>query len=264
MGRKIVITSGKGGVGKTTVTANLGYFLSLLGFKVVLIDGDFGLNNLDITLGIENKVVYDIVDVLEGRSSVRQALICCDEKENLFVLPSNHSYDKSKMDAQNVKIIVNRLEETFDYVLIDCPAGIELGFHRAVGAVNQSIIVTTPSISSIKDASKVVSMLKSYQNDILGVVVNMARGDLMVTGDMIGIEEISSLLQQQTIGVIPDDDLVGLHTSLGVALTPNTSAYDAFSILAKNIMLGESHIFDVEKKFKGVFGKIKRDLKRRV
>lgn len=264
MSRKIVVTSGKGGVGKTTVVAFMGAKLAELGFKVVLLDADLGLNNLDISLGLENRVVYDIIDVVEGRCRARQALIKVPDTDNLYVLPSSHSYKASEISGQNLKVVTERLAESFDFVIIDCPAGIELGFHRAVCAANEAIVVTTPNVSAVRDASKTITALSSYGIKITGLIVNMCRGDLMVTGDMMNPEEIINLLKISPVGVIPEDYMVGMHQSVGLNLSSDTLIDRSFEILAENIVRNENYIFDCESKYKGLFGTIRRKVKRRV
>ncbi|MEG2002713.1 MAG: septum site-determining protein MinD, partial [Clostridia bacterium] len=250
--------------GKTTVVANLGFRLALLGFKVVIVDSDLGLNNLDVVMGIENKVVYDIVDVIEGRCAARRALIEIEDCPNLFIMPSAHSYDKSYVTGQNLRVVTERLSETFDYVLVDCPAGIERGFHRAVSAVTEAIIVTTPDISSVKDASKVVKMLGAYDMKIAGLVINKVRGDLIMSGDMMNVDEIVALLGVNPIGILPDDDVVGIHSAVGLPITSGSGIFDAFAILGQNLHFGENLNYDCTKRYRGVFGKFRRDIKRRV
>lgn len=262
MSRKIVVTSGKGGVGKTTVTANLGAALSEQGFRVCLVDADLGLNNLDIALGIENRVVYDLIDVIEGRCRARQALVKAAPFDNLYVLPSNHSYKGASISGQNLKVVTERLAESFDFVLVDCPAGIELGFHRAVSAVGEAIVVTTPDITAVRDASKTVSALSEYGVRIDGLVVNRARGDLMASGDMMNPDEIISLLKIPPLGVIPDDYAVGLFQSVGKV--GGAGSKMCFEILADNLVRGERYVFDCERKYKGFFGKIRRSVKRSI
>lgn len=262
MARKIVITSGKGGVGKTTVTANLGAAISDQGFRVCLVDADLGLNNLDIALGIENKVVYDLVDVIEGRCRARQALIKVNDLDNLYVLPSNHSYKGSNISGQNLKIVIERLSESFDFVMVDCPAGIELGFHRAVSAVNEAILVTTPDVTAVRDGSKTVTALSKYGVKLNGIIVNRARGDLMASGDMMTPDEIVSLLKVPPLGVIPDDYSIGLMQSIGKI--DEKASKVCFEILADNLIRGERYVFDCEKKYKGLFGRIRRNVKRSI
>jgi len=263
MSRKIIITSGKGGVGKTTVSANLGGCLSNKGYRTVLIDADIGLNNLDIALGVENRVIYDVIDVIEGRCRVRQALIKVPDYENLYVLPSSHGYKGGSITGQNLKIITESLGESFDFVIVDCPAGVELGFHRAVQCVKEGIVITTPNITSVRDASKAISALASYNINILGIVINMCRGDLMATGDMMNVDEIVNLLKTSPVGVIPDDYTIGLGQCAGNCAKEG-EILTSFEILADNVIRGEKYVFDVEKKYRGLFGRLRRDIKRRV
>ncbi len=228
--RKIVVTSGKGGVGKTTVTATLGRKLAIAGFNVALVDGDVGLNNLDVVTGIERRVVYDISDVIQGRCRVFQALVC-DVESPMKILPS--SRDCSQITAQAFRNVVDGLCE-FDFVIVDCPAGIEHGFHRAVSACEEAIVVTTPSASAIRDADKVIGLLASYRMRDVSLVVNRVRADMIARGEMLSASEISSLLHIVPIGVIPDDDMIALYQQLGKIPehAPSNRAYDH---LAKNV-----------------------------
>lgn len=260
MARTIVITSGKGGVGKTTLTANLGRSLVRLGLRVVMLDTDLGLNNLDVLMDIENKVVYDLIDVIEGRCRVKQALIEDTEDRGLFVLPSAHSYDNSRINGQNIKAVIASLS-SFDYVLVDCPAGIEIGFHRAVAACTEAIVVTTPHVSAIRDADKVIQILKTYQLGV-NVVVNRARGDLILNSEMVSPSDIEQILKIRPVGVIPEDDAINLVSNLGLNVNEKSEGWTAMNMLAKNIHYGTSEVFDVTKKYKGFFGGIKRNLRR--
>lgn len=248
----IVITSGKGGVGKTTVTACLGRALARHGNRVALMDADFGLNNLDVVLGLENSVVYDVADVIENRCRVRQALI--ESERNLCLLPSAHGYLGEKVTAQNLKIILNSLAVTFDYTLIDCPAGIETGFKRAVSAADRAIVVTTPHISAIRDANKVATLLSSYKFSPT-LIVNRVRGDLLAAGKIPSPSDISELLKIELIGVVKETD--GVYNLDGVPRKP-------FDLIAHKIMYGTGEIYDPSAEFRGVFGAIKRRMKRNV
>jgi septum site-determining protein MinD len=261
MPRSIVITSGKGGVGKTTLTANLGRGLAQLGCRVVLLDTDIGLNNLDVLMDVENKVVYDLIDVIENRCRPRQALIE-DRVKGLFIMPSCHGYDDGQISGPSLKALVNTLTQSFDYVLIDCPAGIETGFHRAVTAANEAIVVTTPHISAIRDADKVIALLKSYQKRNVSVVVNRARGDLIVSNEMVGYKDICQILRAAPLGVIPEDDAVNVLSNLGLIKNPDSAGFTAFEMLAKNLHFGTNLIFDVTKRYRGLFGRLKRRMKR--
>ncbi len=264
MSRIIVITSGKGGVGKTTVTANLGRALSRIGQRVVVLDVDLGLNNLDVVLGIENKVVYDLVDVIEGRCRIKQALIQDTAEQGLFILPSCHSYDKSRITAQNIRSVVASLSMSHDYVLIDCPAGIETGFHRAVAASNEALVVITPHISSIRDADKVIALLATYDMLNVGIIVNRARGDLMLSSEMIDIDDIISVLKKCPVGVIPEDDCLNIYNNMRADSGKASESALAFEVLAANLHNGQNDIFDVTQRYKGIFGKLKRNLRKMV
>ena len=259
MARKIVITSGKGGVGKTTLTANLGSFLAKKYKSVLLVDLDFGLNNLDVVMGIENKTSYDIKDVLEGKCRVRQALVCDQKQNNLYVLPSGKLKGNTVTGAQ-IKLLISTLEKVFDYVLIDCPAGIDVGFHRAVSVADEAIVVTTPTLSSLKDADVVISILKSYRLDNLGLVINRARGDLIMGQKMMSPSDVKDFLSINLVGVIPEEDYMFL--SCGGKIPKLTDSYKAFKVLAENVENNGGEIFDVTQKYSGFFGSIRRGLKR--
>lgn len=263
MCRRIVITSGKGGVGKTTLVAHLGWALAASGLRVLLMDTDIGLNNLDVVCGVENKIVYDIIDVIEGRCRAKQALIQLPQP-SLYIMPSAHSYDKSAVCGQNIKMVIERLKDSFDYILIDCPAGIEKGFHRSVAAADEAIVVVTPNIASIRDADKVIQLLKTYELAQIYLAVNRARGDLIVRGESISVEEVVDLLKIPLIGVVPDDDDVSIYAGLGQPLSNGKNTQKAFGLLARNIHKEKNDIFDCTERYRGFFGSIKRGLKRKV
>lgn len=263
MARKIVITSGKGGVGKTTVCANLGVRLANLGFRVVLVDVDIGLNNLDVIMGVENKVMFDLSDVIRAKCRLQQALIEDPRYPSLYVLPSTHMSPGIKISGENVKNVIDMLDATFDYVLIDCPAGVDSGFHRAVFSANEAIVVVTPHVSSLRDADKVLSILSSYNLHSVGIVVNRVRGDLLLSGEMISVEKISELLNAKILGVIPEDDEVSTLSSLG-AFSLSSAGTRAFSLLAENVHNGTRKVYDCTAKYRGFFGSLRRSIKRRV
>lgn len=262
MARKIVLTSGKGGVGKTTICANLGVRLANLGFRVVLVDGDIGLNNLDVIMGVENKILFDISDVIKAKCRVKQALIQDSRYPTLYVLPSAH-IGSFKITGENVKNVINLLDGSFDYILIDCPAGVDEGFHRAVFSANEALVVVTPHISSIRDADKVLTLLSGYNLHSVGLVVNRMRGDLLLNGDMISAEKISDLLGIKIIGIIPDDDEVSTLSSLG-AFSTTSCGTRAFSLLAENVHNGTRKVYDCTTKYRGFIGSLRRNIKRRV
>lgn len=262
MARKIVVTSGKGGVGKTTLSANLGNYLATNGYKVVVMDLDIGLNNLDVVLGVESKVVFDIFDVLNNRCRARQALIQDSQNPYLFIMPSNHS--NTNLTKAEIKKVVNELDDFFDFILIDCPAGIEDGFNKAVSVADEAIVVVTPHISSLRDADKVVNILLSMGIKNIYGVINRVRGDLIMDKEMLSIEDVYELLQIKIIGAVPDDDCVSSVSSIGGAVTNKCGASRAFELIAENVANGSSKIYDCTMNYRGVFGLIKRKLKRKI
>ena len=264
MSRRIVVTSGKGGVGKTSVAANLGAKLSRAGHRVCLCDLDIGLNNLDVVCGIENRIVYDLIDVIEGRCRLSQALVEVDHYPNLCVLPSAHLQDKSGITGQNVRAVTDKLAAMCDFVIIDCPAGIEQGFHRAVSAAGEAVVVTTPHISSVRDADRVTSLLRCYALAGVYLVVNRARGDLMMSGDMMSPEEIADILKLPLLGVIPEDDDLPLSTAGGSMVSYGRAPDLAFNTLADNLTDNTGEVFDCTARYRGFFGAVKRSLKRKI
>lgn len=264
MARKIVITSGKGGVGKTTICANLGVALARLNKRVVLIDVDLGLNNLDVVMGVENKVVFDVVDVIENKCRVKQALIQDLNFPNLYIMPSAHSYNKSQVTAENVKRVVDMLDDIFDFVLIDCPAGIDEPFKRAVFGADEALVVVTPHTSSLRDADKVLMVLKSYNISNISLVVNRVRGDMVLNKEMIDSNKIAELLSTSLIGSIPEDDSVSMLLCVGRTVNRACESYTAFNMIAQNLLGDVKKIFDCTEKYKGFWGYFKRTIKKRV
>lgn len=250
MARKIVVTGGKGGVGKTTVCANLGIALAHKTKRVLLMDLDIGLNNLDVTMNVEDKVVFDLVDVIENRCRPSQAFIQDGEEPTLYVMPSCH-LAKRQISAEQIKRVVSRLEDNFDYLLIDCPAGIDNGFRRAAACADEAIVVVTPHLSSVRDADKTIGELVG--NTPVSVVVNRVRGDLVASGEMLSPFEVFSLLGQTALGVLPENDDVNCNVREKNA---------AFEMLANNLDAGKCEMFDCVAPYKGIFGKLRRKLKR--
>ncbi len=262
MARVIVITSGKGGVGKTTLTVNIGRILcKVLEKKTVVLDADFGLNNLDVITGIENKIVYDLIDVVQNRCRLCQALIK-DEYTELRVLPSAHTYDESKIDGQSIRTVINSLKRNYDYVLIDCPAGIEKGFHRAVAASDEAIVVATPHLSSLRDAERAVRLIESYGIDKIHLVVNRMRGDLLKRGDIISAVDAQIALNIPLLGAIPEEDGLNLLSSLSLPVSEISEGYKATIMLCKKLHYGKGEVYDVTKKYSGFWGRIRSKIKR--
>lgn len=263
MARRIVLTSGKGGVGKTTICANLGIYLSRLGFRVVLVDVDIGLNNLDIILGVDKNIVFDIVDVINGKCRAKQALVQDPKYPNLYVLPSSKVFSEVKIQGENIRNVVNLLDASFDYILIDCPAGVDEGFHRAVFSANEAIVIVTPHLSSIRDANKVINLLNDYDISNKALVINRMRGDMLVNGEMLTVENIVRSLKIPLLGVIPEDDEISSSCSVGKIVASGESGR-AFTLLTENLHEGTKKIFDCTYKYRGFMGYVRRQLKRKV
>lgn len=259
MGEVIVITSGKGGVGKTTTTANIGTGLSLQGKKVVLIDTDIGLRNLDVVLGLENRIVYDLVDVVEGSCRVKQALIKDKRYDGLFLLPAAQTRDKSAVSPEQMIKLCEELRQDYDYVIIDCPAGIEQGFKNAIAGADRAIVVTTPEVSAVRDADRIVGLLEA--NDLRNprLLVNRVRVDMVKRGDMMTINDIVDILAIDLMGVVPDDEKVIVSTNRGEpAVTDDKSlAGQAYRNITKRIMGEEIPIMNLEEE-EGFMFKLKK------
>lgn len=213
MAKVYMVASGKGGVGKTTVCANLGIVFANEGYRVILIDGDIGLNNLDVTFGIEDKVAYDVVDVLEDRVKLQQALVSVDGIENLRLLPSS-KIGLSEISTASFIGLVNEVGDYSDIVLIDAPAGIGTGFHRIASVAKECIIVTTPHVSAIKDADRAISVLSTYGLKGIGLVVNRFRNDLYNKGEILDGKSIAELLKIPLYGVVPESDKLGVYATI--------------------------------------------------
>ena len=252
MARRIVVTSGKGGAGKTTVCANLGIALAHRSQRVLLVDLDLGLNNLDVVMKVEDKIVYDFLDVCENRCRPSQAIIQDEYEPTLYVMPSCHSA-KRQITVDMANKVLNKLADSFDYLLIDCPAGIDSGFRRAISCANEAIVVVTPHLSGVRDADKTIAQLRDMA---VYVVVNRVRGDLVVSGEMLSVFEVLSILNRSPLGAIPDSDEINCNLRDGV--------FVPFDLLAQNLITGKTEIYDCVSPYKGIFGKIKRKLKRNV
>ena len=258
MGEVIVITSGKGGVGKTTTTANLGAALALRSKKVALVDTDIGLRNLDVVMGLENRIVYDIVDVVEEKCKLRQALIKDKRFNELFLLPAAQTRDKSAVNEEQMKELIGKLKEEFDYILIDCPAGIEQGFRNAIAGADRAIVVTTAEISAIRDADRIVGLLEASEIKNPELVINRIRPAMVKKGEMMDVEDIVDLLSIDLIGVVPDDEYIITQTNKGepVVIKDKAPSGKAYTEIARRI-LGENIEVTVPGRKEGLFSKMR-------
>lgn len=255
MGEVIVITSGKGGVGKTTTTANVGTGLAKEGKKVVLIDTDIGLRNLDVVMGLENRIVYNLVDVIEGNCRIKQALIKDKRYPNLYLLPSAQTRDKTAVSPEQMEKLAGELKEEFDYILLDCPAGIEQGFKNAIAGADRAFVVTTPEVSAVRDADRIIGLLEA--NGILKthLIVNRLRTDMVKRGDMMSSDDVIDILAIELIGVVPDDENIVISTNQGEPLVgSNTMAGKAYENICKRILGEEVPYLDLSSK-SGFFSK---------
>lgn len=236
--RVITITSGKGGVGKTTVTANLGVALASLGQRVVCLDADIGLRNLDMVLGLENRIVYDVVDVVEGRCKLRQALIKDKRLAELHLLPAAQTRDKSAVKPQDLVRVCNDLRPEVDFILVDSAAGIEEGFRTALAPADEVIIVTNPEVSAVRDADRVVGLVEASEKGPARLIVNRLKPAMVSRGDMLDTADVLDILAIDLIGIIPDDEAVLVSTNRGnpIALNERSLAGQAFRNIARRLM----------------------------
>ncbi len=237
MGEVIVVTSGKGGVGKTTTTANIGAGLSRLDKKVVIIDTDLGLRNLDVVMGLENLIVYNLVDVIEGKCRMKQALIRDRRYENLYLLPSAQTKDKSAVSPGQIRKLTDELKEEFDYILVDCPAGIEQGFQNAIAGAERAFIVTTPEVSAIRDADRIIGLLEKNGIRKNELIINRIRIDMVKRGDMMSVDDVTEILSIPLLGIIPDDEQVVIGTNQGTpVISIHSAAGTAYSNICRRIL----------------------------
>ena len=262
MGEVIVITSGKGGVGKTTSTANIGTGLAKLDKKVVLIDTDIGLRNLDVVMGLENRIVYNLVDVIEGNCRIKQALIKDKRYPNLYLLPSAQTRDKSAVSPEQMRKLSDELRDEFDYILMDCPAGIEQGFKNAIAGADRALVVTTPEVSAVRDADRIIGLLEANELKQTHLVVNRLRSDMVKRGDMMSSDDVVEILAVDLIGVVPDDENIVISTNQGEPLVGNDSlAGQAFMNICRRILGEEVPLLDLNIK-SSLFSKLANLLKK--
>ncbi len=262
-GRVIVITSGKGGVGKTTTSANIGTALAKNGAGVVLIDTDIGLRNLDLLLGLENRIVYTLVDVVEDRCKLKQALVKDKKNPNLCLLAAAQTRDKSAVSAEQLKAICEELQEEYDYILVDCPAGIEQGFQTAIAGASEAIVVTTPEMSAVRDADRIIGLLeakeeiKSYK-----LLINRVRPSMIKANDMMSVDDVVDILSCNLIGIIPEDTGIITSTNKGEPIVNDEKslAGQAYNNVARRISGEEVPFLDIDepKGFDAIVAKVKK------
>lgn len=262
MSEVIVITSGKGGVGKTTTTANIGTGLALLGFRVVLIDTDIGLRNLDVVMGLENRIIYNLVDVIEGNCRMKQALIKDKRYPNLYLLPSAQTRDKSSVRPEQMIKLADDLREDFDYILLDCPAGIEQGFQNAIAGADRALVVTTPEVSAIRDADRIIGLLEAVQIQEIDLIINRIRMDMVRRGDMMSVDDVTDILAVPVIGVVPDAEDIVISTNQGEPLVGTDSMTgQAYLNICKRVTGESVPLMDLESS-RGILVRISDFLKR--
>ena len=263
MSEVIVVTSGKGGVGKTTTSANIGAGLAISGKKVVLVDADIGLRNLDVVLGLENRIVYNIVDVVEGNCRVTQALIRDKKNQNLYLLPAAQTRDKDAVNPEQMRVLTDELRKEFDYIIIDSPAGIEQGFKNSIASADRAVIVTTPEISAIRDADRIIGLLEANEIKNNRLIVNRLRPDMVKRGEMMSVDDVVEILAIDLIGVVPDDENVVISTNTGdpiVLKFENSLAGKAYLNIAQRIMGNEVEYLNLFES-KGFFSRIVKAFK---
>lgn len=271
MAHVITITSGKGGVGKTTSTANLGTALALLGSKVAVVDADIGLRNLDVVMGLENRIVYDLVDVVEGRCRLRQALIRDKSLSELYLLPAAQTRDKDSVSPEDMVALCNQLRTEFDYVLIDSPAGIEGGFRNAIAGADEVIIVTTPEVAAVRDADRIVGLVEAFEKGHPRLIINRIRPKMVSRGDMMTTEDVVEILAIDLVGVVPDDETIITATNRGevAVLDHNSIAGRSFNNIARRLRGEDVPLLPIEdnqgvleRLFGGLFGRRPRGSER--
>lgn len=244
----LVITSGKGGVGKTTTTANLGTALAMMDKRVVMVDTDIGLRNLDVVLGLENRIVFDIVDIVNGNCKLRQALIKDKRFEGLFLLPAAQTKDKSSVTPHQMKNLTNELRKDFDFILVDCPAGIEQGFRNAIAGADSAIVVATPEISSVRDADRIVGLLEAAGLYDSRLIINRLRSKMVKNGDMMDVDDIIDILSIQLLGVVPEDESIVISTNRGepAVMEASSRAGAAYKKIARRLIGEDVPMFSLE------------------
>jgi septum site-determining protein MinD len=258
-GRVVTITSGKGGVGKTTATANIGAALASNGWKVVCIDADIGLRNLDVVMGLENRIVYDLVDVIEGRCRLRQAMIRDKRLPELYLIPAAQTRDKSAVSPSDMIRLCDDLRPEFDWVLIDSPAGIERGFRNAVAPADVVLVITNPEVSAVRDADRIIGLVEAEEKGPAKLVINRIKPSMVKRGEMLTMEDVTELLAIELIGLIPDDEniITGTNRGTPIVLDGKSKAGQAFGNIARRLSGEEVPFLKLDDEG-GFFGRLSR------
>jgi len=259
MGEAIVVTSGKGGVGKTTTTANIGTGLAAMGKKVVLVDTDIGLRNLDVVMGLENRIVYDIVDVVQENCKLKQALIKDKRFPDLVLLPAAQTKDKTAVKREQMKELCQELKKEYDYVMVDCPAGIEQGFKNAIAGADRAIVVTTPEVAAVRDADRIIGLLEAEELHNPKLIINRIRPKMVKRGDMMDIEDMIEILAIELLGVVPEDESIVVSTNRGepAVLDHSSKAGQAYRNIARRVTGEEVSMMDLDAG-DGIMNKLKK------
>ncbi len=256
MSEVIVVTSGKGGVGKTTTAANIGTGLAMLGKKVAVVDTDIGLRNLDVVIGLENRIVYNLVDVIYGNCRLKQALIRDKRYNNLYLLPSAQTKDKTAVTPEQMVKLTEEMSNYFEYIILDCPAGIEQGFKNAIAGADRAIVVTTPEVSAIRDADRIIGLLEANDIAQIELIINRIRPDMIQKGDMMSVDDVIEILAVHLLGIIPDDQQIVIATNQGVPLSGrNSPAEQGYINICRRITGEEVPFLSFDTK-KGIFRKM--------
>lgn len=255
----ITITSGKGGVGKTTATANLGAALASSGSKVVCVDADIGLRNLDVALGLENRIVYDLVDVIEGRCRIRQAMIRDRRLPELFLIPAAQTRDKSAISPSDMVTLCNELRAEFEYIFIDSPAGIERGFRNSIAPADRIVVITNPEVTSVRDADRIIGLIEAEEKGPPLLIINRIKPSMVRRGEMLSVEDILELLAVELIGMVPDDEMIMINNNRGipVVMDGKSKAGQAFRNIAIRLTGAQVPFLDLEDQG-GMMGRLKR------
>lgn len=259
MGEVYVITSGKGGVGKTTTAANLGAGLALLEKSVALVDADIGLRNLDVVMGLENRIVFDLIDVIEGNCRLKQALIKDKRYPTLHLLPAAQTKDKDSVSPEQMKKLCDQLREEFDYVILDCPAGIEQGFKNAIAGADKAIVVTTPEVSAVRDADRIIGLLEASEVSSPMLILNRIRINMVKRGDMMALEDVTEILAIDVLGVVPDDESIVVSTNRGEPSVADDESFagQAFRDICRRLIGETVPLMDLDID-KGILARIKK------